>query len=240
MKRLGIIGGLGPMATAYFMQLVILMTDAVTDQEHIEMIIYNNPRTPDRTAYILGQSQQSPVEEMVRMGRQLAAQDCEALAIPCMTAHYFHAELEEQIKVPVVHGIRKTAQYLQERGIRNVGVMATDGTISSGIFQKELQEAGINSIVPDKEYQQKVMELIYEDVKAGRKVDMEKFYAVSQHLRLQGADVIVLGCTELSVIKRDEQIGADYLDALDVLAQSCVLSCGKLKDEYKELITTVS
>lgn len=225
------------MATAYFMQLVILMTEAKTDQEHIEMIIYNNPATPDRTSYILGKSKESPVPEMIRMGRQLAQQNVDVLAIPCMTAHYFHAQLEEEIKLPVVHGIRKTARYLAERNISCAGIMATDGTIQSQIFQKELEEAGVKPVTPDEENQRRVMSLIYDDVKAGKSADMDKFAEVSRELRTKGAEVIILGCTELSVIKRDEILGEGYLDAMDVLAQSCVKQCGTLKAQYEELIT---
>lgn len=225
------------MATAYFMQLVILMTEAKTDQDHIEMIIYNNPFTPDRTSYILGKSKESPVPEMVRMGKQLASQNVEVLAIPCMTAHHFHAQLEEEIQLPIVHGIRQTADYLAKRGVACAGIMATDGTIQSKIFQEELACAGIKSVIPTVKNQKKVMELIYDDIKAGRRANMKKFEEVSKELRGNGAEVVILGCTELSVIKRDEKLSAGYLDAMEVLAQSCVKQCGKLKEEYEELIT---
>lgn len=236
MKRLGIIGGLGPMATAYFMQLIIEMTDARTDQDHIETIVYNFPKTPDRTKYILGLSELNPAPEMIRIGKLLAQQQVDVLAIPCVTAHYFHAQLEKEIGIPVVHGIRKTAEYLAERNIRCVGVMATDGTIQSNLFQQELDAKGIKAVVPDKVNQRKVMQMIYDDIKAGKRADMKKFREVTKNLQEQQAEVIILGCTELSVIKRDEKLKKGYLDILDVLARSCVLSCGTLKEEYIELM----
>lgn len=236
MKRLGIIGGLGPMATAYFLQLIIEMSDAKTDQDHIETIIYNFPKTPDRTKYILGLSELNPAPEMIRIGKLLAEQQVDVLAIPCVTAHYFHAQMEEEIGLPVLHGIRKTAEYLKERNISCVGVMATDGTIQSKLFQTELEAQGIKAVVPDKENQKKVMHLIYDDVKAGKPAEMDLFQEVTEHLMNQGAEVVILGCTELSVIKRDEKLKKGYLDVLDVLARSCVLSCGTLKEEYIELI----
>lgn len=236
MKRLGIIGGLGPMATAYFLQLIIEMTDAKTDQDHIETIIYNFPKTPDRTKYILGLSELNPAPEMIRIGKLLSEQQVDVLAIPCVTAHYFHVQMEEEIGLPVLHGIRKTAEYLKERNISCVGVMATDGTIQSKLFQTELEAQGIKVVVPDKENQKKVMQLIYDDVKAGKRADMDKFREVTSYLTGQGAEVVILGCTELSVIKRDEKLKKGYLDVLEVLARSCVLSCGTLKEEYIELI----
>lgn len=235
MKRLGIIGGLGPMATAYFLQLIIEMTDAKTDQDHIETILYSFPKTPDRTKYILGLSKLNPAEDMIKIGKSLAEQKVEVLAIPCITAHYFHQELEEKIGLPVVHGIRETAEYLVERDIKTVGVMATDGTIQSKLFQMEMESHGIQVVIPDETNQSLVMKLIYDDVKAGKPANMENFQKVSDYLKEQGAQIIILGCTELSVIKRDEKLQAGYLDVLDVLARSCVLSCGTLKEKYKEI-----
>ena len=116
--------------------------------------------------------------------------------------------------------------------------MATDGTIQSRIFQRELEEMGIEVFLPRREYQESVMELIYEEVKAGRPVDIDKFQRVSSHLREQGAQVIILGCTELSLIKRDHPIGRGYLDVMEILAQRSILRCGgRLKERYRNLIT---
>ena len=93
---LGIIGGLGPMATAYFMELLINMTDAKCDQDHLEMIIYNCPSIPDRTAYILGKSNANPVVPIIKIGKKLKEQNVDCISIPCITAHYFHDEIEEK------------------------------------------------------------------------------------------------------------------------------------------------
>lgn len=225
------------MATAYFMQLVIEMTDAKVDQDHIEMVVYSNPRTPDRTSFILGESQEDPSIEMIRAGKALKEAGMDVLGIPCMTAHYFHQNLCDQIGLPIIHGIRETALYLKEHGIKTAGIMATDGTISSNIFQSALEEVGIVALAPDASHQKKVMHLIYQDIKAGKPAEMGMFFSVSEHLKERGAQVIILGCTELSVIKRDEKVGPGFIDALDVLARKCVLTCGNLKADYQELIT---
>ncbi|MDF2486503.1 MAG: hypothetical protein K0R46_2671 [Herbinix sp.] len=238
MKRLGVIGGLGPIATAYFYELIIRMTKAEIDQEHIEMLIYSKPSIPDRTDYILGKSSENPVYPMVESGRLLVGMGAENIAIPCITAHYFHTILSEGIKAPVIHAIKETAHYLKAKGIHCAGIMATEGTIHSGLFQEELSECGIHSILPNEESQREVSELIYKNIKANQPVEYDKFEKVSEQLRQNGAQVIILGCTELSLIKRDYNIGAGYIDAMEVLAmRSIILSEAKLKEEYLSLIT---
>jgi aspartate racemase len=238
MKRLGVIGGLGPIATAYFYELIIKMTDAGRDQEHIEMMIFSKPTIPDRTDYILGKSAENPVYPMVEIGRMLVGIGADYIAIPCITAHYFHNILSEGIKVPVIHAIKETAHYLKTFGVRRAGIMATQGTVQSGIFQKELEKCGISDVIPSEENQQLVSELIYQNIKANEPVNFAKFEQVSRQLRQDGAEVLILGCTELSLIKRDFDIGPGYLDAMEVLAMRSLMLCeARLKDEYNILIT---
>ena len=237
MKTLGVIGGLGPMATAYFLQLLTQMTDADTDQNHIEVLIYSRPQIPDRTRYILGKSEDSPVPDMVDTGVALAAQGADLLTIPCVTAHYFQKELETAIGIPIINAIEETAEYLQQRGCKRVGIMATDGTIESGIFQRTLEEYGMQVIIPCQEEQAKVMHLIYDNVKAGKPLEYALFQDVAETLFAQGAEVILLGCTELSLIKKDFTLSEGFLDVMEVLARKAVISCGQLKKEYEELIT---
>jgi aspartate racemase len=238
MKRLGVIGGLGPIATAYFYELMIKMTDAKVDQEHIEMLIYSKPTIPDRTEYILGKSTENPVYPMVEIGRMLVGMGAENIAIPCITAHYFHDILSEEIKAPIIHAIKETASYLKAAGIRQAGIMATEGTIHSGMFQQEMLKCGIHTILPSAESQQAITDLIYKNVKASKPVDYHKFDRVAGQLKQAGAEVIILGCTELSLIKRDFNIGPGFIDAMEVLAmRSIILSEAKLKLEYNYLIT---
>lgn len=235
---LGVIGGLGPIATAYFLELVIRMTQAELDQQHLDMIIYNTPSTPDRTAFLLGRSTESPLPKMLSAGQALRREGAAYIALPCVTAHNFLPELEQRLGVPVIDGVKETALYLCQRGITRAGILATEGTVSSHLFHRELEEQGITPVVPDEAGQRTVTELIYGCVKAGRKADMEAFDRVSAQLRQKGAQVIVLGCTELSLLKRDHAIGAGYLDVMEVLAQRSIILCGKeLKEEYRELIT---
>ena len=235
---LGVIGGLGPVATAYFMELVTVMTDAKVDQEHLPMLVYSAPSIPDRTRYILDNTQPSPLPEMLRIGNFLAQQGAQRIAIPCVTAHYFIRDLEAGIPVPLLNGVRETVMHLKEQGITRVGIMATDGTIRSGIFRRELESCGMEAIEPSKLRQADVMHLIFDNIKAAAPADMEKFHAVRQELQEKGAQAIILGCTELSLIKRDYAIGAGFVDAMEVLAQQAVLQCGMpLKAEFRSLIS---
>lgn len=239
--RLGVIGGLGPMATAYYMELMIRMTDAKRDQDHPEVIIMNVPSVPDRTAFILGKSQDDPCGPMVELGRQLKSLGCTVVATPCVTAHYFHETLQEQIGLPVIHVIHRTAQLLRQAGIRRVGLMATDGTVCSGIFQRQVEEQGMELVLPSEAGQHGVMTLIYNQVKAGIQPDMDLFAAIRDELHRAGAEVIVLGCTELSLLKKNQDLGDGILDALEVLAKESVLACGKVvKPEFDRLFTPVT
>lgn len=237
MNSLGVIGGLGPMATAYLLELITDMTDARTDQEHLDAIIFNRPSVPDRTAYILDHTKPSPVPPMIAIAQKLEALGVCALATPCVTAHSFHDELQSSVHIPFIHMVRETAAYLKEAGCKKPGIMATTGTVRMGLFQTALTEAGLSYVLPNDEMQQNVMSLIYDCVKAGEPADMVKFRAVSDALRADGCDAIILGCTELSIIKRDNELGPGYLDALEVLARACILACGKkLKPKYSSLI----
>ncbi len=235
---LGVIGGLGPMATAYFYELIIQMTDARCDQDHLEMLIYSRPSIPDRTGYILGQIQESPLPLLIETGLVLARNNVTCLAVPCITAHYFYPQLAAALPVPVIHIIAETVTYLQAAGIRRAGLLATDGTLASGLFQQALEAAGLSVAVPDTLHQQAVMHVIYQNVKAGRPVEIDRFLAAAGQLKNQGAEVIILGCTELSLIKRDYSIGPGYLDAMEVLALRSLECCGTpLKPGCRQLIS---
>lgn len=238
MMKLGVIGGIGPAATAYFLELIVKMTDIHNDQEHLESIIYNCPSIPDRTSYILNRSDENPVKFMVEIGKALERQGVNYIAIPCVTAHYFYGDLARNISVPIINIIDETASHLKENKIRAAGIIATDGTVTSGLFQKELSHVGIHPIVPSNGLQQDVMNIIYRDIKAGHLVNMDKFYRVVYELREKGAEAIILGCTELSLIKKDFSIGPGYIDVMEVLAKSAIINCHKpLKHDYKCLIT---
>nr|WP_304710787.1 amino acid racemase [uncultured Acetatifactor sp.] len=236
MKKLGVIGGLGPMATAYFLQLLTQMSDAKSDQEHMEILLHSKPQIPDRTRFILGQSGENPLPQMVEIGVDLKSQGAEAIAIPCVTAHYFQKNLEDAIGIPILNAVEETVLCLKEAGISRAGVLATDGTIESGLFQRAFAGEGISAMLPDRAGQQAVMQIIYQNVKAGQPVDSAAFWRVAEGLFGQGAQAVLLACTELSLVKRDFGLGEGFLDVMEVLARRAVLICGRLKGQYECLL----
>jgi len=236
--RLGVIGGLGPMATAYFIELIVNMTDAQNDQDHLDMIVFNCPSIPDRTKYILGESKESPVKAMALIGKRLAELGADHISIPCITAHYFYNDLVRLIDVPILDAVTETANHLKEQGVKKVGILATDGTLAGGLFQDRLSSVGIDHIIPSSYAQRGVMKIIYDDIKAGRPANIELFGKITRELRDSGAEAIILGCTELSLIKRDFSIGAGYIDVMEVLAKASILRCNRLlKKQYYSLIS---
>lgn len=237
MKTLGIIGGLGPMATACLLQLIIEMTDAKTDQEHLDVIVFNRPDVPDRTAYLLDRSKPSPAVSMRETAKTLESLGACYLAAPCVTSYALFPEIQSAVQIPLIHMVEETAQYLLKRNHQKVGIMATTGTIQTGLFQTALHTRELEAVIPSAEIQQHIMDLIYKNVKAGLPADMQSFRIAADHFFSQGCDSVILGCTELSVIKRDEDIGPGFLDALEVLAARCVQLCEKpLKPKYQNLI----
>ncbi len=237
MKTLGIIGGLGPMATAYLLQLIIEMTDAKTDQEHLDVIVFDRPGVPDRTAHILDPAKPSPLPSMRETARTLEKLGAGVLCAPCVTSHYFYRELQGSVSIPFLNMVAETAEELKAAGKKRPGIMATTGTVSTGLFQSVFSELGLEAGLPAPEGQKLVMSLIYDDIKAGKPADPEKFRKVSEELYGFGCDCIVLGCTELSLIKKSAGLGRGYLDALEVLAKRAVQACGgPLKKEYETLI----
>ncbi len=229
-QAVGVIGGVGPMATVYYMQRVIEMTKAGCDQDHINMLVFNDCDIPDRTAYITEQSPDNPLPVMVEDAKRLEAAGCAFVVIPCNTAHYFYDELQQAVKIPVVNIVEETIRYAKERiaDLHCVGIMATTGTIVTGTYQKYAQQAGLDAIVPDEDGQAALMHMIYDGVKAGQPVAREDFDAVANALRARGAQCLILGCTELSVLKRDLPIDdPDVLDSIDVLASETVRRSGK-------------
>lgn len=237
MKKLGIIGGLGPLASAHFYSLITKMSKADIDQEHMEIILYSKPSIPDRTSFILGKSSDNPLPDMIEVGKMLEQMESAMIAIPCITAHYFHDALEKDINIPVLHAIRETATYLKDAGVSKVGILATDGTVSSGLFKNILAEYDIEAINPSESGQQKVMDIIYRQVKSGKKGNLDELYEVGDELAEKGAQVNLLGCTELSILKRDYELKAGYLDVMEVLARKAVIECGVFDYQYDKLIT---
>ena len=128
-KLLGILGGLGPMSTVYFYELLTALTDAKCDQEHIDMVISSRATTPDRTAYILGKSDENPLDVMIPEAKKLVAYGAEVIAIPCNTAHYFYDRLAAEIDVPILNIIEESVKRIGEVGVASYGLAESVGVV---------------------------------------------------------------------------------------------------------------
>lgn len=226
-KAIGIVGGMGPEATLDLFGKLIRHTDAACDAEHIRVYIDCHTGVPDRTRAIL-EGGESPVPYIAESVEKLAAMGAELLLIPCNTSHYYYDEIAALSPVPVMHMIRTTAEALKAEGVRRVGILATDGTLRSGVYQRELSACGIASVCPEGEDQVAVMRLIYDGIKANAPTfDTAAVRRAIDTLRAQGAERIVLGCTELPVAFARYGIDAsDAVDATDILARAAVVAAG--------------
>ena len=235
MKTIGIIGGMGPLATVDLMQKIILSTRAATDQEHIHILVDNNTAIPDRSAAICGQGP-SPVPQLIESADRLVAQGADVLLMGCNTAHYFLPELEPYLKRPLLNMIEATARWCRAKGIGCAGLLATVGTYQSGIYQQAFKKFGVRLVLPMKAEQEIVQSLIYEGVKAGRtEYDVKPFRAVTGTMKAQGAEVFVLGCTELPLALRMYQIQENCIDATQILAEAAIEYVGASRQLLPEL-----
>lgn len=224
--RLGILGGMGPQATQVFYQRILDKTDAARDQEHVPTLIWSDTGMPDRTKAILEGDGQGVYPRLLAGAKLLEREGCTALAIPCNTSHYFADRLQGELDIPLLHMVRLSAAAMRARGCKRVGILGTDGTVRSGIYQKELSAQGLEGVAPGEAAQRLTVSIIYDEIKRGEKGSREKFAAVDRDLRSQGCDGAILACTELSVYRDYHGTPDWYLDALDVLAEASIRACG--------------
>lgn len=227
-KVLGVLGGLGPMATVYFFNMIVSLTEAKKDQDHLDIIINNRSTTYDRTAFILGESNDNPLDMMIQDGKSLSSIGCECIAIPCNTAHYFYDEIQNHLNIPVLNIVKETVSFLKANGYEKAGILATSGTISTHTYQTMCDTYELSYETLDDIHQQDLMDIIYNDIKSGKPADMTKFDAIVNSLKAKGCDCVILGCTELSILKNDNNLNSIfYIDSMELLARKAIVFCGK-------------
>ena len=224
--KLGVLGGMGPQATQTFYQFVLDRTDAIRDQEHLPALILSDTQVPDRTPAILSGRTEELFRRLLDDAKLLERCGCTVIAIPCNTSHYFVDRLQGEVGVPILHMIRETAAVLAAQGKKRPGVLATDGTIRTGLYQKEFSALGMEAVAPDPDTQKLVMSIIYDEIKQGEKGSREKFAKIDKAIRRAGCDCAVLACTELSVFATWHPLPPFYIDAMMVLAEKAVTACG--------------
>ena len=237
-KKLGVIGGVGPAATALFFQRVVEYTNAATDQQHLDIDIVNRPGIPDRTDFLLGKpGAPSFVPPMNEAALQLEAMGCEVLSTPCNTAHAQLSAIAQGLtSAHFVNMLEETAAFVKRLGVTKCAVLATDGTLATQVYDRALERFGIAAQAPDERGQKLVMEVIYDQVKAGNPIDTPAFCELCATMAEKGCNGIILGCTELSLVPVPAYVsGAAVVDALNVLAWRCVQECGASAKDLMKL-----
>ena len=223
---LGIIGGMGPMASAVFYDMISSKTDASCDQENLNLILLSHAGMPDRTEAILSKDEaqiEAVRSKLYADAIFLQNAGCTAIAVTCNTAHYFVNMIEDELDIPFIHLIRETAEAVaSEFGARKVAVLATDGTIETRLYQDELSKRGVIAFTPKAEVQALVMHEIYECIKSGKPADEEMWKKIEEYVKDEGCEAAVLACTELSVVRKELSLGSFYFDPLDIMAESCL------------------
>ena len=223
---LGIIGGMGPMASAVFYDMISSKTDASCDQENLDLILLSHAGMPDRTRAILSKDE-AQIEEvrskLLADAIFLQNAGCTAIAVTCNTAHYFVNMIEDELDIPFIHLIRETAEAVaSEFGAKKVAVLATDGTIETRLYQDELSKRGVIAFTPKAEVQALVMHEIYECIKSGKPADEEMWKKIEEYVKEEGCEAAVLACTELSVVRKELSLGSFYFDPMDIMAERCL------------------
>jgi aspartate racemase len=224
-KVIGVLGGMGPAATADFFQKLIRVTPAKSDQEHLQVLIYSNPQIPDRTAAVRGEGP-DPLPVLVASAEVLVQGGADLIAIPCVTAHYFYDALQRAVAVPILHlvGETVTAMLALHPAVRRVGLLATTGTLQARLFDVFFEPRGLELLRPDPEIQATlVMETLYRVKAAGAHPTLrQRIRDAAEHLHRRGAEVIVAGCTEVPLILQDGDLAIPVVDATLVLAEAAV------------------
>ncbi len=219
-KVVGIIGGMGPLATVDLMKKVILHTPATKDQDHIHIIADNFSQIPDRTTAILGKGV-DPSPYMIQSARRLEKAGADFLVMACNTAHFFFESVKKSVHIPILHMPVETAKFLQENHLKKVGLLATDGTINTKLYQHSCQNYDIEVIEPDIAMQKDVMDGIYA-IKGGKSAKgFMSLSTVANKLIEAGAEAIIAGCTEIPLVLRssDEMI---IIDPTEILAKTII------------------
>ncbi len=220
----GVLGGMGPEATIDFMSLVVALSGASKDQDHIHLIVDQNPKVPNRQQALRGEGP-DPDAELATMARRLEQAGADFLVMPCNTAHAFVAAIREAVTIPLISIIDVT---VEEIGVvcplaHEVGLMATDGMLQAGLLQNALAKSGRNTILPSDDELLLMMQLIRR-VKAGDKSSplRHAMAALAKALENKGAEVVIAACTEIPLLLSKSDVTVPLISTTEVLARRTV------------------
>jgi aspartate racemase len=223
MSKLGILGGMGPAASAEFLTRLVAQTPAHCDQDHIPTVLWSDSRTPDRSTS-LRQGDDAPLPYLLEGVHGLIAAGCTCIVIPCNTAHFWYHEISKRVKI--IHIVDSVAAALKDAAVVNatIGVMGTQATIELGLYQYKLNKLGWNCITPTKEETDTLVQPAINLIKAGN-IDTAHpmLMSVVQSLLDRGAAAVVLGCTEIPLaVKQDAYQGRPLINSIDSLVKAAI------------------
>ena len=227
-KTIGILGGMGPLATADLYRKIVLSTRAASDHDHIRVYIDSNPAVPDRTGAILSGGE-DPVPEMLSALHSLEKCGADCVIMPCNTAHYFLPRLQAETALPILDMLAITAGQCRLRFPgRTACVLATRGTLATGLYDRALEKESVPYLLPDETERDVLMHLIYDVVKASKPLapEEERWSALLSGLRERGADYFILGCTELPILADALPEPGPFVDPTLELAHAAIRFCG--------------
>jgi len=223
-RMIGILGGMGPEATLDLYREIIELTPASRDQDHIRVLIYSNPKIPERTKSIVGKGE-SPLAALIESAKLLEQSGAGIIAMPCNTAHYFLRQMQPHLSVPILDMIEETCRKVREilPDAATVGLIAAIGTVRSGLYHRALADNGFGIVVPSEDDQRKIQEGIVQ-VKAGSadRQTQEMFQSIGISLAKAGADAVILGCTELPLAFDPREVEYPCINSTRVLAEAAV------------------
>ncbi|MEK9200791.1 MAG: amino acid racemase [Patescibacteria group bacterium] len=220
-KVVGIIGGMGPLATIELQRFILEYTPARRDQDHIQVIIHNNPQIPDRTLSLLENGGESFIKEVVATGKKLIESGATVLCMPCSTAHARFREIQSQLSKPLIDMVKLTVDEITNRQLSQpIIILATDGSIKEKVFTATFTKNRISYILPNIIEQKKIMKIIY-DIKAGKKTSLVKSLRnFIKKKNLTDSCSVLLGCTELGLCENELQdIGVPLINPLRILGR---------------------
>lgn len=228
-RVVGIVGGMGPLATADLIAAITRLTPADREQDHLRLLVDSNPAIPDRTAALQGDGP-SPGPAITESARLLQASGAELLAIACNTAHYWADEVAAGIDIPLISMVDATVDAVIARHPRRVGILAITSCLAGGLYQERLRTSGVESLVPHQRGQDELMGAI-SDIKAGGASEASRSAVLGQANELvgAGADVVIAGCTEIPIVLGDPDLPVPLISATDELARATIRAAWRTK-----------
>lgn len=225
-KTLGILGGMGPMASSLLYEKITAKTKATCDQDHINILLYSHASLPDRTQAIQSGNTAELLENLSKDLQFLEKSGAEVLAIPCNTSHFFYEQLSQSVEVPLLNMISLCVEDVAKKQPKKVAVLATEGTLATRLYQTKLEAQGLSCYELPCHIQDRVNQLIYGEIKQGLPGCPENFAQIHDYLMGQEVDCVILACTELSVYATQQPLSPLYVDALDSLTHAIIQQCG--------------